>query len=164
MKLSKEIWIVIATLGYLISWLIDRLGGPVSIVIGKPIQFLQSSILLNRYPFTATAIGIRTLALFISVMLILSFFKRRYFTKAIVVFFVALLAEFYAIQQLSTGSHLTTVQWTLSIAYASLSMIVGIAWMILMGIWASFNKDGAKSEEIVEDSEESIVKPPKSEE
>lgn len=159
MKLAKEVWLVIVVVAFLLSWLIDRLAGPVSIFIGNPIAFLTSAKLLNTYPFTATAIGIRTLAIFISTMLVLSLFSRKYFTKAIVLIFVCTLAEFFAIQQLATGFRVTTIQWTLSIAYGSLLLIVGIAWLVIMGIWATFNKGGATQNETKE--EESVLEPPK---
>lgn len=163
MKLQKEIWIVIAAVAFLVAWLIDRLGGPVSILVGNPIAFLQSSVLLHKYPFTATAIIIRTAAIFISSMLALSIIEKRYFTKAVILFFVGLLAEFYAIQQLATGSHITNIQWTLSIAYASLSLVIGILAMILQGIWSLFNKGEEKAapyEESIKGNN-SILEPPK---
>ncbi|QQG41620.1 MAG: hypothetical protein HYV90_05710 [Candidatus Woesebacteria bacterium] len=163
MKLSKEIWLVVAFVAFLLAWLIDRLAGPVSIAVGNPIAFLSSSRLLNTYPFTATAIIIRTLAIFISAMLILSLFNRKYFTKAVVLFFICVLAEFFSIQQLATGFRVTTIQWTLSIAYASLILGVGIVWLILMGIWASFNKETTSTESSSEAREDSVLTPPESE-
>lgn len=133
---------MVAAVGFLLAWLIDRLAGPVLITVGSPIAFLKSNYLLTHYPFTATAIIIRAIALFISTMLLTtSIMERQYFTKAVILFFVGLLAEFYAIQQLANGFRLTSAQWTLSIAYGSLTLSVGIIWMILMGIWSSFNED-----------------------
>lgn len=161
MKLQKEVWLVIAAVAFLTSWLIDRLGGPVYIVIGNPIAFLQSSVLLHKYPFTATAIVIRTIALFVSSMLVLSLVERKYFTKAVVLFFVGLLAEFYAIQQLATGSRLTTIQWTLAIAYGSLALVLGIIWMLVKGIWSLFNKEATETAKDGSTGEkESILEPP----
>ena len=142
MRIQKEVWLVVAAVGFLLAWLIDRLAGPVSITVGGPIAFLKSNALLSRYPFTATAIIIRSIALFISTMLLVtSIMERKYFTKAIILFFVGALAEFYAIQQLANGFSLTSAQWTLSIAYGSLSLAVGIIWMVLMGIWSAFNEE-----------------------
>ena len=160
MNIKKEVWIVVGALGFLLSWIIDRLAGPVSIVVGNPIAFLTSPILLNTYPFTATAIIIRTIDIFISVMLIISVLNGKYFLKAILLFFVGLLSEFYAIQQLATGFRLTTIQWTLSIAYSALSLVLGIIIMILMGIWASFNKKETSRNIEKDNKEESILNPP----
>ena len=156
MKLKAEFWLTIASVGFLLSWLIDKLGGPVNIVVKNPVMFLSSPVLLRTYPFTVTAIIIRALAIFISVMFLTSLIKGKYFTKVIVLFFVGMLAEFFAIQQLATGFRTTTIQWTLSIAYGSLSLILGIAWMVLKGIWSMFNKEEVSK---VENKEESVLTP-----
>jgi hypothetical protein len=141
MKVSTEVWLVIAAVAFLLSYLIDRIAGPVNISVGNPIAFLSSTTLLSRYPFTAAAIAIRTIAIFISAMLIItSVTERKYFTKAMILLFVGILAEFYAIQQLATGFKLTSIQWTLSIAYGSLLLTLGVIAMVLKGIWASFNQ------------------------
>lgn len=142
MKLSKEVWLVVATVAFLLAWLIDRLAGPVVITVGNPIAFLRSSVILQRYPFTATAIIIRAFGLFVTSMLVItSILERQYFAKAVALFFIGILAEFYAIQQLANGFKLTTIQWTLSLAYGSIALVGGIAWLILKGIWWSFNKE-----------------------
>jgi len=161
MKIPKEIWLIVAVVAFLIAYLIDKIAGPVTIVIGAPIAFLKSSSLLHMYPFTATAIFIRTFALFVSSMLIVtSIMDRKYFTKASILFFVGLLGEFYAIQQLTTGSHLTTIQWTLSIAYGCLSLAIGIISMILMGIWGMFNQGDAPTTTTEKPEEEKSVLEP----
>jgi len=102
-KLGREVWAVIAGVMFLLSYLIDKLAGPVAITVKAPIAFLTSPYLLDTYPFTATAILIRTVAIFISIMLIMSLFQRKYFSKVIILLFVGVLAEFFAIQQLATG-------------------------------------------------------------
>lgn len=162
MKIQKEVWLVIATIGFLIAYLIDKLAGPVNITVKAPIAFLTSPYMLHTYPFTATAIIIRTIAIFISCMLILSLFGRKYFTKAIVLFFTGILAEFFAIQQLATGFRVTTIQWTLSIAYGSLTLILGIIWLILKGMWSSFGgKELPETSTTSASEEKSVLEPPK---
>jgi hypothetical protein len=159
MKIKTEVWVTAAAIAFLLSWFIDRVTGPISIMIGNPVAFLTSPFLLQKYPFTATSIFIRTFALFVSSMLVVSVVERKYFIKALVLFFVGLLAEFYAIQQLATGYHLTTIQWTLSIAYASLILTLGISWMVLKGIWSAFNGKDTPGETEAK-KENSVLEPP----
>lgn len=156
-KIGVEIWLVAASVCFLLSWLIDRLAGPVSINIGNPVAFLTSSLLLHKYPFTATAILIRSIGLFISSIIISSLIEKKYFTKAVVLFFIGMLAEFFAIQQLATGFHVTTIQWTLSIAYASVLLALSIFWFLLKGVWMMF---GGKEQKSHSSSEESSVLQP----
>ncbi len=140
-KIGKESWLVISIVGFLLAFLIDKLAGPVSITVTDPVAFLQSPLLLQKFPLTTTAVIIRSAAIAIFIVLIITLIEKKYFTKAMILFVLAALGEFYAIQQLATGFQLTTVQWTLSIAYGSLLMIVGIVCMILMGIWSMFNNN-----------------------
>lgn len=157
-KIGVEVWVVVAAIGFLLAWLIDRFAGPVTITVESPVAFLKSTTLLNRYPFTAAAVVIRSLAVFISVMLTLSFVEKNYFSKAIFLVFVGLLGEFYAIQQLANGFKLTTIQWTLAIAYGSLLLTLGVVGLILKGIWSFFG--GTESSEISEENEEKSVLEP----
>lgn len=158
-RVGIEIWIVIAALAFLASWLIDRVAGPVSIQVKDPIAFLKSTALLNKYPFTATAMLIRTFGLFVSAMIVTSAFNRRYFTKALILLVIGILAEFFAIQQLATGFRVTTIQWTLSIAYGSLLITLGIFWMTLKGIWGLFNKEESPETSREENKIGSVLEP-----
>lgn len=163
MKYSKEVWLTIAIVGFLLSWLIDRLAGPVVISVGSPVAFLTSPVILNLYPFTATAVIIRSIALFISAILVMGLMERQYFGKALILLFVGILAEFYAIQQLANGFKMTTIQWTLSIAYGSVLLVLGIIALFLKGIWAMFNANEQKEEKQDRESgaeeEKSVLEP-----
>jgi len=149
---------VVSALGFLLSYLIDRLAGPVVITVGSPVSFLTSSTLLNLYPFTAAAIAIRSVALLITSLLLVSFFERQYFTKAVFLIFVGVLAEFYAIQQLANGFKMTSIQWTLSIAYGSVLLVFGILGLVSMGIWSVFNPSPNK-ESVSDQNSGSILNP-----
>lgn len=144
MKISKEVWLGVAVVAFLLAYLIDKLAGPVSITVGNPVAFLTSPVLLNLYPFTAAAIVIRSVALFISVMIIVGLIEGKYFAKIAIIIFIGLLAEFYSIQQLANGFKMTTIQWTLSIAYGSVLLILGVIGFALKGIWSLFNGGGQK--------------------
>jgi hypothetical protein len=165
-KLGKEVWLVVAAVMFLLSYLIDRLAGPVNITVKAPIAFLTSSFMLHTYPFTAAAIIIRALAIFISAMLIVSIFEHKYFAKAIFLLLAGVLAEFFAIQQLATGFRVTTIQWTLSIAYGSITLILGIAWLLLKAVWSLFGGKDVVSTSVSsnETKEEKSVLEPKKEE
>jgi len=141
MKIEKEVWLVIAIIGLIVAWLIDKIAGPISISVSDPISFLQSPLLLNKYPLTTTAVAIRSVSVAILIVAAMALLiEKKYFTKAFSLFILGVLGEFYAIQQLATGFQLTSIQWTLSIAYGSLCLVFGIIAMILMGIWSMFNK------------------------
>lgn len=162
MKLPKEMWLVVAVVAFLLAYVIDLLAGPVTITVGNPVAFLTSPVLLNLYPFTAAAIIIRSIAIFISVMLIISFIDKQYVAKIAILIFVGVLAEFYSIQQLANGFKMTTIQWTLSIAYGSVLLILGIIGLVLKGIWSMFNKESTVVEASTPKENVSVLDPPNS--
>jgi hypothetical protein len=89
---------------FLLSYVLDYLAGPFTLTVTNPFLFIQQH--LSVYPFTAAGIGIKTLGLLLSMILITLFIEKKYFVRALVVFFTATLFEFYAIQQLATGQQL----------------------------------------------------------
>ena len=91
-------------------------------------------------------------------MLVVSIMEKQYFGKVAFLIFAGVLAEFYAIQQLANGFKMTTIQWTLSIAYGSVLLVLGILAMALKGIWSMFNPETKLTEGLKE--EESILEPP----
>jgi len=128
---------------YILSYVLDYLAGPIDIAITNPFIFLQEQ--LPTYPFTAVAIGIKTIAIFLTLFFITSFIEKRFFLKAVIVFCIAALLELYAIQQLATGQRLVPIGWTLSFAFSGLTLILlTIIFTILgitTGIASQFKKD-----------------------
>ena len=144
--MKKEYSLVTAAVFFLISYLIDRLAGAVHIVVKNPLVFITQSVYLD-YPFTSFAIALRALGLFITVVLLLSFMEKAYFTKACVTFFLALFAELYAIQQTATRGTTTPIQWTLAFAYAGLLLTVPIIYYLLKGLVLSLHSSLSEGKE-----------------
>lgn len=136
--MKKEYSLVIAIALFIIAYAIDRFAGPVSISIKSPLAFL-SPVYLTKFPFTGVAITLRSLAIIMSVVLLLSFIENKFFIKAIVLLCLGALAELYAVQQLATGMRTTTIQWTLSFSYAGMAFILPFAYYILRGIIESLH-------------------------
>ncbi len=159
MKITKETWLGVAIVGFLLAFGIDKIAGAVTITVGNPVAFLTSPVLLNTYPFTAAAIAIRSFALFLSVMLIVSLIEGQYIAKIAIISFIGVLAEFYSIQQLANGFKMTTIQWTLSIAYGSVLLAVGVVIFALKGVWSMFNKKEVQADNSEEDDDKSVLDP-----
>lgn len=132
---------------FLLSYVLDYLAGPFTLTVTNPFLFIQQH--LSVYPFTAAGIGIKTLGLFLSMILITLFIEKKYFVRALVVFFTATLFEFYAIQQLATGQQLIPIQWTLALSYTGvlLLLLTGIYIIIgiVLGIYGTFADDDVDS-------------------
>lgn len=132
---------------FLLSYVLDYLAGPFTLTVTNPFLFIQQH--LSVYPFTAAGIGIKTLGLLLSMILITLFIEKKYFVRALVVFFTATLFEFYAIQQLATGQQLIPIQWTLALSYTGVLLllltIIYIIIGIVLGIYGTFADDDVDS-------------------
>ena len=130
----KKEYLLITVAGlFLASYVLNYFAGPVVISVKNPLQFLTTAS-LSKYPFTAVEIGLRTLALFLSLILVFSLMEKNYFLKAIISLIVGTLEILYAIQQIATLSRLTPIQWTLSFAYAGLTLLPAIVYYLIRGV------------------------------
>lgn len=137
--MKKEITFVIALCMFAFAYVLDFIAGGVSIVISDPFMFLTNPV-LAKFPLTAAGVFIRTIAIFLTILVAYSIIEKRYFTKAFISLAAAIFAEAYAIQQFTTGTRTTPVQWTLSIAYAGSLMLILFIYYILKGIFHGFSK------------------------
>lgn len=131
--MKKEYLLAITVGFFILAQVLDYLAGPVYFSLSSPYQFLNH-LYLNQYPLTAVAIGLRSLAIFFSTILLFSLFEKGYWVKALILFIVASLAQLYAIQQIKTGVHTTSLQLTLSIAYGTIFYLLLIIINIILGI------------------------------
>jgi len=131
--MKKEYFLVTAIAFFILAYVLDYFAGPISFAITTPLTFLTKSY-LNSYPLTAFAVAIRSLGIFISLTLLFSVIEKQYFVKAFTIFVIAVLAELYAVQQIATGMRTTTIQWTLSISYAGMILVLAIIFYLIAGI------------------------------
>lgn len=127
----KKEYLLAFTIGFFVlAQVLDYLAGPVYFSLNSPYDFLNR-FYLNQYPLTAVAIGLRSLAIFFSTILIFSLFEKSYFIKAIILFVISALAQLYAIQQVRTGMRTTSLQLTLSISYGTFLYILPIIFNLI---------------------------------
>src|SRR4030043_176196 len=88
----KEISLIVTIALFIIAYAIDFFSGKVTLVARNPIVFLSSDT-ISRYPFTVLAIGIRTLGIFLSLILALTLMEKKYFSKAGISLFLAVVSD-----------------------------------------------------------------------
>lgn len=148
--MKKEYTAVVAISLFLFAYVLEALSGQVTFpVLTSPFAFLNPAV-LNKYPFTATAIAIRTAAIVISVVLVLSFAQIKKHLKAVIVFVLGILLELYAIQQLATGMRVTPLEWTLSFAYSGVLFAPLVVFFLIAGAFEAAHKALTKPEQMIE--------------
>jgi len=118
---------------FLLGYIFDYVSGPVNIVLKSPFDYINPD-LLSRYPFTTVSIIIKTIALFSTFMLLLSFFQKKLLEKGIGLLFVAAMFILYSIQQLATGLNLIPIQWTMALTWTGILLIPPSIILIILGI------------------------------
>jgi len=143
---KKEYTAVIAISLFLLAYVLEALAGQVTFPnFTSPFAFLNPTV-LSKYPFTATAVAIRTAAIIISVVLILSFAQIKKTLKAVIIFVLGVLLELYAIQQLATGMKVTPLEWTLSFAYSAVLFAPMVIFFLIAGAFEAAHKALTKPE------------------
>ncbi|WKZ25580.1 MAG: hypothetical protein QY322_04345 [bacterium] len=132
--MKKEVVFVI-TLGlFIVAYALDYFAGSLNLVVTSPLFFLRESY-FKLYPMTFVAVVIRSVAIMLSVTLILSIMERQYLKKALISLVLGFVAEIYAFQILATSSTVTPVLWTLAISYAGVLLLIPIIVYILLAIY-----------------------------
>ena len=122
-----------------LAYVLDIVAGGARMPVKDLASFFTSPILVS-YPLTGASIIIRTLAIFIGYILMFSLLEKKYFTKAAVTLFLAVVAEFYSIQQMTTGIRTTPIQWTLAFAYCGVLFGLLFAFYFLKGVVNFFHQ------------------------
>ena len=149
--MKKENTLLITAGFFILAYVLDYFAGPVSITVKNHLAFLAPSV-ISKYPFTAIAIAIRTLGILLGVLLLVSSIKEKYLAKAAGLFCLGALVELYTIQQLATGSRMTPIQWTLSLGFFGILLIIPIAYYIIRGLFFTVKKKLNSSESSTTDS------------
>lgn len=131
--MKKEITFVITACLFLLAYVLDYFAGTLSLHIISPIAFLNQNY-FALYPMTYVAVIVRSIAIMLSVTLLLSVIERQYFVKLGISVFLTFIAEIYAFQQLATGATITPLLWTLAIAYGGALLVIPMIFYIFAGI------------------------------
>lgn len=130
--MKKEYFFIFAVSLLIFAYIVDSISGPINLVIKNPYAFLDT-VVMSKFPLTAVGIFTRALGVFISFILLLSLIDKMFFVKAISTFLLATLFNLFAIQQIATNTRTVTIQWTLSLAFAGLALLLPSLIYVIRG-------------------------------
>ena len=117
---------------YLLSYLLDAVVDPLRLNLASPYDYL-SPVYLAQYPFTTTSIVIRSLAIFLTPLLLLSFFRKAYYAKAGTLLVLAVLMQLYAVQDIATDAEVVPLEWALSFSIGGALLLIPALLNLLQG-------------------------------
>lgn len=120
---------------FIFGYVLDLVSGPFNLILNSPFAFLQM-VHISKYPFTAVSIGAKTLAIFLTTILVVQALSSTKYLLAGTLFFIsAALMELYAIQQIATQAFLISLQWTLALSYAGVALLIPCVIHFLIGMF-----------------------------
>lgn len=121
--MKLEYWVGAIGGLFLLAYVLEAVIDPLSVDLATPYQFVRPEY-LTRYPFTTAIIFTRSLAIFLTPLFLLTFFKKMYFAKALTLIVLAGLMQLYALQNIVTKDYVINLEWALSLALAGLALLL----------------------------------------
>ena len=144
---------------FLLAYLLDILVDPIQLNLISPYHYLNPQYLI-RYPFTTASIFIKSLAIFLSPLWLLSFINQKFYPKGGFLLVLASLMQLYALQEVATNTQIIPLEWSLSLSIGGAVLLIPSVLFIIRGLISStkekFNPPNQKlwDEEKEKDKEE----------
>lgn len=146
MKIGKEYILAIIGGLFLLAYVLQSGVKPLNLNLASPYQFLNAGY-FKLYPFTGAIILIRSLALFISPLWLLSWLGPAHTAKGVTLLILSGLMQLYALQQVAGASAPTvSMEWSLSFTVAGLILLLPMGLFFLKGMTSGIS--GAVSQKI----------------
>lgn len=145
MKMPKEYVLVLIIGLFLLAYLLEAVVDPLALPLATPYEFLQNGA-PARFPFTSAVILVRSLAVIITPLWLLSFLERAWQFKAIALLIVGTLLQLYSVQAVATPTVGIPLEWAISFAYGGLTLFLPMLFFFAKG--AVGNKPSAKPSDI----------------
>ena len=140
MKIAKEYQLLIIGGLFLLAYVLEALVNPLTIKLATPYSYL-SPLNLFKYPFTTAVIAIKSVALFWTPLLLLSFINKAYAAKGSILLVLAGLLQLYSLQEIATGAQVIPLEWSLAFSVAGLLLLIPtIIFFIRHGVSGVQNK------------------------
>lgn len=117
---------------FLLAYVLDAVVDPLTIDLASPYQYFSPQIFAH-YPFTTTSIIIKTIALFLSALMVISFLGIKRVTKGAVLLVLATLLQFYALQDVVTDAQVVPLEWSLSFTSTGVILLIPATIYLLVG-------------------------------
>ncbi|MDP2585491.1 MAG: hypothetical protein Q8P29_01270 [Candidatus Levybacteria bacterium] len=145
----KQTHFGILIIGLLIlTYVLDAIANPLTLELATPYNYFTPEIMI-LYAFTTTSIVLKSIALFIAPLLLLSFMESRGVTKALILLVLSGLTQLYSLQRVLTNSQSIPLEWSLSLTLAGMALLIPAILYVILGFTQKVHKKltGSDSDE-----------------
>lgn len=137
--MKQEYWLA-TIIGLLVfAYVLDSVVNPLTIGLPTPYHFFTPEA-FTTYPFTTTSIVIKSIALFIAPILLLSFTEFPKHVKGIALLIISGLFQLYALQDVATGAHAVPLEWSLSLTLSGMVLLLPTIFFLIGGFVAKADR------------------------
>jgi hypothetical protein len=132
MKMPKEYVLILIVGLFLFAYLLEAVVDPLNLPLSNPYQFLTSAH-LGKYPFTTAVIAIRSLAILMSPLWLLSFIPTAFQFKAVATLVISVLIQLYGVQGMSSATATIPQEWAISFALGGATLLLFVLFYFAKG-------------------------------
>lgn len=151
--MKKEFFLIIIVGLFILSYVLDAVSNPLSLSLATPYHYFNQDT-LTLYAFSTTSIIVKTLALFISILMIVSFIKSG-LAKGGSTLLISALLQLYALQAVATNSQVLPLEWSLSLTLTGLALIIPSILFLIVGIIKALHHRISPSDSTPADTQDS---------
>lgn len=122
-----------------LAYVLDAIVNPLKIRLATPYHFFDPGI-LSKYIFTSTSIFIKSIALIMAPLWILSLIGLNKLTKGAILFVLAALMQLYALQDVASNAKVIPLEWSISLSLAGVILLIPAIIYILIGLTKKAHK------------------------
>ena len=130
--MPKEYVLVLIVGLFLLAYLLEAVVDPLALPLATPYQFLSGEY-ISKVPFSTAVIFIRSLAVFITPLWLLSFISGAFQFKAVTLLVVSVLLQLYGVQATASSTVGIPLEWAISFALGGATLFFPMLFFFAKG-------------------------------
>ena len=116
----------------ILAYILDAIVNPLALQLPTPYHFFDPAN-LSEYPFTMTSIIIKSIALFLAPIVIMSMLGFNALIKGVTLLVISGLMQLYALQDIATNAQVIPLEWSLSLTLTGMLLLLPAIIYTLIG-------------------------------
>lgn len=152
----KQEFVLILITGLLIlTYILDAIVNPLPIKLITPYHYFTPETMF-KYAFTTTSIVLKTIALVITPIWLLSYTGFSKTIKGAVLLVISGLMQLYSLQDVVSGSNILPLEWSLSLTLTGMVLLIPAILYFILGFFSQAKKTITNDPYYIPDDDEII--------
>lgn len=130
--MKKEYLVMLISALFILAYVLDAVVNPLKLNLATPYHFFTIET-INKYVFTSSSIAIKSVAIFLSVIIISGSIGLKNFVRGSAIFLISAFMQLYAVQDVATNSQVLPLEWSLSLTLSGIGLLFPAVIFIFFG-------------------------------